>query len=163
MPLGNPPTLAGFCRVSMLSTSQPSAQHEPARPGRRGAEKTTHLARRRGGGMTARARGSSTPLPLCSTPLPRAMWHVNSPDRSFGIPPRATHSVRYWRYHLRPHYHESLSFTGRKSIARGSINRRPSWQPWSLTWPTNRKPHAPPAVLTMRHHQKELFLCNCTK
>jgi hypothetical protein len=55
---------AGIRRLLPLPQRHPGPQPEPARPGRRGAEKTTHLARRRGGGMTARAGRSFTPTRL---------------------------------------------------------------------------------------------------
>jgi len=49
------PLGAGFRRLSTSPQRQASAQPEPPGVVRRSAEKTTHLARRRGGGTTARA------------------------------------------------------------------------------------------------------------
>ena len=49
------PLGAGFRRLSTSPQHQASAQPEPLGVVRRGAEITTHLARRRGGGTTARA------------------------------------------------------------------------------------------------------------
>nr|DAO87090.1 MAG TPA: hypothetical protein [Caudoviricetes sp.] len=54
-PLRKTSTFAGFRRFLSPLKRQACAQPEPPRVVRRVAEKTPHLARRRGGGTTARA------------------------------------------------------------------------------------------------------------
>lgn len=62
---------AGICRLLTHSDNHGNARPCPRSAWRSNAEKKTSLARRRGGGTTARARSETAPT--------GAMWHVNAP------------------------------------------------------------------------------------
>lgn len=71
--------LAGFRRFLAPPKRQASAQPEPPRVVRRGAEKSTHLACRRGGGTTARARCRPSYRPHVARHSPGNLWHATPP------------------------------------------------------------------------------------
>ena len=111
------PLGAGFRRLSTSPQRQASAQPEPPGVVRRGAEITTHLARRRGGGTTARDKAQLTWPGQNRTKTVRTAsvicfpWIVGSPDQS-GRSYRFGGREKLWIASGRAYYWESAILAG---------------------------------------------------